>query len=44
MTTIAEYLANAKPEEIAEFERIRSIIYSVAPDVTESISYAGVQV
>jgi len=37
--TVDEYLAQAKPEQRAVLEKLRTTIHAVAPDAEESISY-----
>ena len=39
-TTIDEYLSGFEPETRRALERMRALIRSVAPDATETISYA----
>ena len=39
MTELEKYLAAATPTQRAEFERIRALVYEMAPQAEESISY-----
>jgi uncharacterized protein YdhG (YjbR/CyaY superfamily) len=39
MPPVKEYLQNITPHQKAEYERIRKIVLSIAPDAKETISY-----
>lgn len=39
MATVQEYFKDFGPDEKAEYERLKTIVVSMAPDVTEVMSY-----